>query len=74
MTTDEDKKKSFWSFLSSPKALNKRIQNDFSGLALTHTFHNYLVTGKRDYHYLAYFKDKYLFFETLLHERGDNAK
>lgn len=61
MNSIENKKKSFWNFLSSPKALNKRNKNDFSGLELTHEFHNYLVTGKRNYNYLAYFKDKYLF-------------
>lgn len=60
MSSNEDKRKSFWDFLSSPKALNKRNKIDFSGLALTHEFHNYLVTGKRNYHYLSYFKDKYL--------------
>jgi SAM-dependent methyltransferase len=60
MKDNEEKKKSFWDFLASKKALDKRKQIDFSGLALTHEFHNYLVTGKRDYHYLAYFKDKYL--------------
>jgi len=60
MNRNEDKRKSFWSFLSSPKALDKRNKNDFSGLSLTHEFHNYLVTGKRSYHFLSYFKDKYL--------------
>src|SRR4030042_3644593 len=60
MNCDDDKKKSFWNFLSSSKALEKRNKTDFSGVALTHEFHNYLVTGKRIYHYLSYFKDKYL--------------
>jgi len=60
MKNAQERKQSFWNFLSSSEAMKNRNKADFSGLQLTHEFHNYLVTGKRSYHYLSYFKDKYL--------------
>ena len=60
MNSNQDKKTRFWNFLTSKEAMAKRQQTDFSGLSLTHEFHNYLVTGRRDYHYLDYFRDRYL--------------
>jgi len=55
-----DKISKAWDCLSSDTEKEKRRLTNFSGLNSTHEFHNYLVTGKRDYHYLNYFKDKYL--------------
>lgn len=56
----KDKVSRAWDCLSSESEKTKRKLTNFSGLNSTHEFHNYLVSGKRDYHYLLYFKDKYL--------------
>lgn len=55
-----DKARSYWDFLSDETAQQRRTKTDMSGLATVHEFHNHLVTGDRNLHYLTYFRTKYL--------------
>lgn len=59
MTDDNGESKGSWTFLADPDAVKKRAMVDMSGLAAIHEFHNYLVTGEWQTHYLRYFGDRY---------------
>ena len=57
---DQERIRSAWDCLASEEEKGKRLLTNYSGLKSSHELHNYLVTGRRDYHYLDYFRDKYL--------------
>ena len=54
---DQERIRSAWDCLASEEEKGKRLLTNYSGLKSSHELHNYLVTGRRDYHFLDYFRE-----------------
>lgn len=49
-----------WSFLTDAELAERRLQRSFSSIAEVHRFHNRLVSGDPEKHFLAHFREAYL--------------
>lgn len=49
-----------WTFMTDDELRARRLRKSFSSLAEVHRFHNHLVTGRADQHFLAYFRARWL--------------